>query len=75
MRQGRRNQPSYRIVINEQREKMNGKYIEQVGFYNPMSNPKDLRFDVDRYQHWIKQGAQPTDTVAALFKRSQEKNA
>ena len=68
-RVGKKNQPSYRIVVTEQRDKRDGKYIEQVGFYNPSSTPKDIRFEKDLYQQWLAKGAQPTDTVASLYKK------
>lgn len=71
-RTGRRNQPSYRIVVAEKRSKRDGMYVAQVGFYNPLGN-KEVRFDVTAYEEWLGKGAQPTDTVAALFKKHQAK--
>lgn len=64
---GRRNQPNYRIVVTERRDKRDGKYVAQVGMYNPMT--KSLQIDEALYQDWMKKGAQPTETVADLFKR------
>ncbi len=69
-RVGRKNQASYRIVVNEKRDKRDGKYVEQVGFYNPSITPKDVRFTRDRYEYWLQKGAQPTATVAALYRKS-----
>lgn len=66
---GKKSQPSYRIVVTEQRDKRDGRYIEQIGFYNPSIKPKDIRFEKDLYQQWLTKGAQPTDTVASLFKK------
>lgn len=66
-RVGRKNQPAYRIVVNERRDKRDGKYVEQVGFYNPVS--KELSFDKALYENWLGKGAQPTPTVANLFTR------
>lgn len=66
-RVGRKNQPAYRIVINERRDKRDGKYVEQVGFYNPVS--KELTIDTSAYDSWIAKGAQPTPTVATLYQR------
>jgi small subunit ribosomal protein S16 len=66
-RVGRKNQPAYRIVVNERRDKRDGKYVEQVGFYNPVS--KELKFDKSLYESWLGKGAQPTQTVANLFTR------
>ncbi len=64
-RVGRKNQPAYRIVINERRDKRDGKYVEQVGFYNPVT--KELTIDVPLYQSWVAKGAIPTKTVARLL--------
>lgn len=66
---GKTGQPSYRIVVTEKRDKRDGSYVAQVGFYNPLSTPKDLRFDKALYEEWISKGAQPTDTVASLYKK------
>lgn len=64
---GKRNQPAYRIVINERRTKRDGEYVEQVGYYNPLK--EEITFDTDLYEAWLKKGAQPTDTVASLYKQ------
>lgn len=71
---GKRNQPHYRIVVNKAREKRDGRYIAQVGHYSPAQTPKVLEIDVAAYKTWLKNGAQPTPTVAALFKRYQSGN-
>ncbi len=68
-RVGKKGQPSYRIVVTEQRDKRDGQYVTQVGFYNPSATPKDIRFEKDLYEQWLKKGAQPTDTVAALYQK------
>jgi len=66
---GKKNQPHFRIVINEAREKRDGRYVENIGHYSPAQQPKILEIDKDRYQYWIQKGAIPTETVAALFTR------
>ncbi|MBT4124420.1 MAG: 30S ribosomal protein S16 [Candidatus Pacebacteria bacterium] len=71
---GKRKQPHYRIVINEARDKRDGKYTAQVGRYAPMQEPKILEFNVEAYKDWLTKGAQPTDTVAALFTRFESGN-
>lgn len=71
---GKRKQPHYRIVINEARDKRDGKYVAQVGQYSPMREPKVLEFNVEEYKNWMTKGAQPTDTVAALFARFESGN-
>ncbi|MBD3250185.1 MAG: 30S ribosomal protein S16 [Candidatus Pacebacteria bacterium] len=66
---GKRNQPHYRIVINEAKSKRDGAYLEMIGRYVPAQQPKVLELDLERYDYWIEQGAQPTDTVASLADR------
>ncbi len=64
---GKRNQPHFRIVINEARDKRDGSYVEMIGYYAPAQTPKILELDIKKYEAWIAKGAQPTDTVASLF--------
>ena len=71
MRMGAKGKPFYRIVVNEKRSKRDGKYIENVGTYNPMMNPAEVNLKHDRLQYWISVGAQPTETVASLIKNNQ----
>lgn len=66
---GKRNQPHYRIVVNEARDKRDGSYVESIGHYAPTTTPKLLEIDLDAYKRWLEKGAQPTDTVARLVKR------
>ncbi|NCN45691.1 MAG: 30S ribosomal protein S16 [Candidatus Pacebacteria bacterium CG10_big_fil_rev_8_21_14_0_10_36_11] len=66
---GKTKQPQYRIVVNEAKDKRDGKYVEQVGRYVPAQIPKILEFEVEKYNEWLKKGAQPTETVASLFTR------
>lgn len=70
---GRKNQPAYRIVVNERRDKRDGSYAAQVGFYNPVS--KELTIDTKAYEEWLAKGAQPTETVASLYQRFTNKKA
>lgn len=69
---GKRNQPHYRIVVNEARDKRDGSYVANIGHYAPTQNPKLLQLDLTAYQEWLKKGAQPTETVAMLAKKAQE---
>ena len=71
---GKRNQPHYRIVINEARTKRDGQYVALVGHYAPTQTPKILEINMDVYNKWIEKGAQPTDTVASLAKRFESGN-
>jgi small subunit ribosomal protein S16 len=66
---GKRNQPHYRIVVNEARDKRDGSYVALIGHYAPTQTPKLLDVNIEEYDKWISQGAQPTDTVAALVER------
>lgn len=71
---GKKKQPHYRIVINEARDKRDGRYVAQIGHYAPSQVPKTLVIDMEAYQGWIKKGAIPTDTVAALATRFESGN-
>ncbi len=68
-RMGKTKQPSYRVVIMEARTPRQSQYIEQVGFYNPLTEPAEVRFVEDRVKHWLSVGAKPTDTVSVLLKK------
>ena len=69
-RMGAKKAPFYRIVVADSRYPRDGRFIEEIGIYNPVSNPAELKVDVDRAQAWIKTGAQPTETVKALLKKA-----
>jgi small subunit ribosomal protein S16 len=68
MRTGKMKQPSYRVVAKEARTPRGGKYIELLGFYNPLSKPAEVRLNAERINHWLSVGAQPTETVDRLIK-------
>lgn len=65
-RTGKKNQPSYRIVIAEAKSKRDGKCVEVLGFYNPLTKPPTIKFNQKRLKYWLDCGAQPTKTVRAL---------
>lgn len=65
---GKANQPSYRLVVAEHARPVKGKYIESMGFYNPIVKPKVFTVDQVRIQYWMSKGAQPSSTVASLLK-------
>ena len=69
-RMGAHKKPFYRIVVADVRAPRDGKFIEEIGYYNPMTEPKEIKIDEELAQKWINNGAQPTDTVKALFKKS-----
>jgi small subunit ribosomal protein S16 len=66
---GKRNAPSHRIVVADNRSPRDGRFIEILGYYNPRE--KNEKIDVERAQYWLSQGAQPSDTVASIIKRAQ----
>ena len=70
MRIGAKGKPFYRLVVKEKRSKRDGKYIENLGTYNPMTTPSEVNLKHERIQHWISVGAQPTETVASLIKNN-----
>ena len=74
MRMGAKGKPFYRVVVKEKRSKRDGKYIENVGTYNPMLNPAAVDLKHERIQYWISVGAQPTETVASLIKHNPQQS-
>lgn len=68
-RTGKTKQPSYRVVVADSRSPRDGKFIEIIGHYNPVQQPKVLNIKGDRARYWLGVGAQPSDTVAYLFKK------
>jgi small subunit ribosomal protein S16 len=71
---GAKKKPFYRLVVKEKRSKRDGKYLENVGTYNPMANPAEVILKHDRIQYWMSVGAQPTETVASLIKHNPVKS-
>lgn len=69
MRLGAKKKPFYRVVVADARARRNGPFIEIVGTYNPKSEPADIKLNLERINYWIKQGAQPSDTVKKLIER------
>ena len=66
-RMGDKKSPFYRIVVADSRVARDAKYIDLIGTYNPISNPEEVKIDADKVNTWLKNGAQPTATVKALF--------
>ena len=69
-RMGAKKAPFYRIVVADSRYPRDGRFIEEIGIYNPVANPAELNVDVERAQAWIKTGAQPSETVRDLLKKA-----
>ena len=69
-RMGAKKAPFYRIVVADSRAPRDGAFVEELGYYNPLTDPPEVKVNGERAQEWIKKGAQPTDTVRALLKKS-----
>jgi small subunit ribosomal protein S16 len=69
-RMGAKKNPFYRIVVADSRSPRDGRFIEEIGYYNPLTEPKTVKFDNEKAIKWIKNGAKPTETVERLFKES-----
>ena len=69
-RMGAKKAPFYRIVVADARSPRDGRCIEEIGTYNPLTNPATVNGDAEKVQAWIKNGAQPTDTVRGLLKNA-----
>ncbi len=68
-RMGMKKNPFYRIVVIDSRSARNGRAIEEIGYYNPVSEPVELKINDERAKYWLSTGAQPTDTTRALLKK------
>ena len=66
-RTGKKKKPSYRVVVIDQRKATDGKYIELIGFYDPMTDPSTIKIDNEKAVMWLKKGAQPSNTVQKLL--------
>jgi len=69
-RVGAKKQPIYRVIVADARSPRNGRFIEEIGYYNPLTDPAEIKIDAEKAAKWIANGAQPTDTVKALLKKS-----
>lgn len=68
-RMGAKKSPFYRIVVADSRYPRDGRFIEEIGYFNPVSNPEALKINEERAKYWLGVGAQPSDTVRALLKK------
>ena len=71
-RMGAKKSPFYRIVVADSRFPRDGRFIEEIGYYNPMEEPSVVKVDPEKARKWLQNGAQPTDTVARLLKNARE---
>ena len=70
-RLGSKKVPFYRVVVADERNSRDGKFIEEIGYYDPMTNPANVKIDADKAKKWLDNGAQPTETVKALLKKTE----
>ena len=69
-RMGDKKSPFYRVVVADSRFPRDGRFVEEIGYYNPLTEPAEIKIDADKAQKWLKNGAQPTDTVKSLLKKA-----
>lgn len=69
-RMGGKKAPFYRLVVADSRSPRDGRFIEEVGYYDPMKNPVEVKLDGEKIQKWLANGAQPTETVKALLTKN-----
>ena len=69
-RMGQKKAPFYRVVVADSRYPRDGRFIEEIGYYNPLTEPAEIKIDAEKAKKWIANGAQPTDTVKSLLKKS-----
>ena len=69
-RTGAKKAPSYRVVVADSRYPRDGRFIEELGYYNPLTEPATIKIDLEKAQNWIANGAQPTDTVKVMLKKA-----
>ena len=69
-RMGAKKAPFYRVVVADSRSPRDGRFVEEIGYYNPISEPKAIKIDEEKSIKWVKNGAQPTDVVKRLFKEA-----
>lgn len=69
-RMGMKKKPFYRVIVADERSPRDGRFIEEIGYYNPMTSPAEIKIDAERAKYWVGTGAQPTDTVRILLKKT-----
>ncbi len=67
---GAKKAPFYRVIVADSRSPRDGRFIEEIGYYNPLTSPVEIKIDAEKAKKWISNGAQPTETVKALLKKS-----
>ena len=68
---GAKKSPFYRVVVADERSPRDGKFIEEIGYYNPLTDPVDIKINAEKATKWLNNGAQPTETVRSLLKKAE----
>lgn len=71
-RLGAKKRPFYRVIVSDSRSPRDGRFIEQIGYYDPMKDPFDLKIELERVDYWLSVGAQPSDTVTRLIAKARD---
>ncbi len=69
-RMGAKKAPFYRVIVADERAPRDGKFIDEIGYYNPLRDPAEIKIDSDKATKWLNDGAQPTETVKSILKKS-----
>ena len=69
-RMGAKKAPFYRVIVADSRSPRDGRFIDEIGYYNPLTEPAEIKIDAEKAKKWIANGAQPTETVKSLLKKS-----
>ncbi len=69
-RMGAKKAPFYRVIVADERSPRDGKFIDEIGYYNPLTNPAEIKIDTAKAEKWLNDGAQPTETVKSILKKS-----
>ena len=67
---GAKKAPFYRVIVADSRSPRDGRFIEEIGYYNPLTEPAEIKIDAEKAKKWLSNGAQPTETVKSLLKKS-----
>ncbi|MBQ7760755.1 MAG: 30S ribosomal protein S16 [Clostridia bacterium] len=69
-RMGAKKAPFYRVIVADEKSPRDGKFIDEIGYYNPLTSPAEIKIDAEKAKTWISNGAQPTETVRSILKKS-----
>lgn len=69
-RMGRKKRPFYRVIVADSRSPRDGRFIEEIGYYDPMKEPSEIKIDAEKAKKWLDNGAAPTETVKSLLKKA-----